>query len=82
MSQGHPVVATNNGGQREYIVDGKNGLLVPPGDARKLADAMAKLIDNPDECHQLGLQAKKDFMEHLSYDHLYSQIKELYEHIV
>ena len=44
MAQGHPIVATNNGGQREYIVDGKNGLLVPPNDPDALADALRKLL--------------------------------------
>lgn len=79
MSQGHTVVVTDNGGQREYVVDGVNGLLVPPGDADKLAAAMARLIDNKELRQQLGTKAKADFTEKLSYDHLYSQICELYE---
>ncbi|MBQ9357685.1 MAG: glycosyltransferase family 4 protein [Prevotella sp.] len=79
MSQGHTVVVTDNGGQREYVVDGVNGLLVPPGDADKLAAAMARLIDSKELRQQLGAKAKADFTEKLSYDHLYSQICELYE---
>lgn len=78
MSQGHPVVATNNGGQREYICDGKNGLLVPPGDSRRLAEAMGRLIDDAQLRQQLGHQAKADFDDHLNYEHFYAQIKKIY----
>jgi len=79
MSQGHAVVATDNGGQREYIVDGCNGLLVPPADHQQLAAAMARLIDDADLRHRLGRQAQADFMAQLHYDHFYRQVKAFYE---
>ena len=78
MAQGHPIVATNNGGQREYIVDGSNGLLVPPADAPALAQAIGRLIDDDDLRQRMGRKAKADFDDHLSYEHFYSRIKEIY----
>jgi len=79
MSQGRPVVATDNGGQREYINHEKNGLLVTPGDARQLADAMMQLVADADLRQRLGQQAKADFDDHLNYEHFYSQIRKIYE---
>ena len=79
MSQGHPVVVTNNGGQREYVVQEHNGLLVPPGDAKALAEAIARLVDDAALRQRLGMQAKADFDDHLNYDHYYEQIKKIYE---
>ncbi len=79
MSQGHPIVATNNGGQREYIVNGKNGLLVPPNDPTSLANALRMLLQNKDLRQQLGAQAKADFDNHLSYEHFYAQIRTIYD---
>ena len=79
MSQGRPVVVTNNGGQREYVVQEQNGLLVPPGDAKALAEAMARLVDDAALRQCLGQQAKADFDDHLNYDHYYEQIKKIYE---
>ena len=79
MSQGRPVVVTNNGGQREYVVQEQNGLLVPPGDAKALAEAMARLVDDAALRQRLGQQAKADFDDHLNYDHYYEQIKRIYE---
>ena len=42
---GLPVVSTNVGGISE-IVNESNGLLVPPHDAEKLADAMQKMLES------------------------------------
>ena len=79
MSQGRPVVVTNNGGQREYVAQGQNGLLVPPGDAKALAEAMALLVDDAALRQSLGQQAKADFDDHLNYAHYYEQIMKIYE---
>jgi len=81
MSQGLPVVVTNNGGQREYVVDGKNGLLVQPGDAKALAEAIGRLIDDAALRQQLGRQAKADFDDHLNYEHFYAQIRKIYDKV-
>jgi glycosyltransferase involved in cell wall biosynthesis len=43
MASGHPVVTTTTGGIVDMIVNGENGLLVPPGDEYKLAEAMGRL---------------------------------------
>ena len=78
MSQGHPVVVTNNGGQREYVVHEQNGLLVPPGDVQALAEAMGRLVEDTALRQRLGQQAKADFDDHLNYAHYYEQIKRVY----
>ncbi len=48
QSAGVPVVAADAGGPRDILIDGVTGLLVPPGDARALAEAAARLLlDEP-----------------------------------
>jgi glycosyltransferase involved in cell wall biosynthesis len=44
MASGCPVVATATGGIVDMIADGENGLLVPPGDDRRLSAAMDRLL--------------------------------------
>jgi glycosyltransferase involved in cell wall biosynthesis len=44
MALGKPVVVTDVGGNPEVVVDGLNGLVVPPADAPALADALLKLV--------------------------------------
>jgi glycosyltransferase involved in cell wall biosynthesis len=41
---GVPVVASDTTGIRGVIEDGRHGLLVPPGDAAALADALARVV--------------------------------------
>jgi glycosyltransferase involved in cell wall biosynthesis len=48
MASGRPVVATTTGGIVDMIVNEETGLLVPPGDEHKLAEAMARLLDDAD----------------------------------
>jgi glycosyltransferase involved in cell wall biosynthesis len=44
---GLPVIATSIGAARELIDDGRSGLLVPPGDASALADAVRRVLEDP-----------------------------------
>lgn len=53
-ASGCAVIATNTPGMRDYVVDGVTGLLVPPGDAAALRDAIQKLWENPSLAHQMG----------------------------
>jgi glycosyltransferase involved in cell wall biosynthesis len=47
MFAGCPVVATNVGGSAEVIRDGETGLLVPPADAQRLAEALERVLHDP-----------------------------------
>jgi glycosyltransferase involved in cell wall biosynthesis len=48
MLAGRPVVATSGGGVNEIIIDGENGLLVPPNEPMALAGAISRLLaDKP-----------------------------------
>lgn len=56
-SVGAAIVATSVGGVPQVITDGENGLLVPPGDPRRLVDALARVSADPELRRQLGQQA-------------------------
>lgn len=45
-AMGLPVVATSVGGIRDLLTDGETGLIVPDGDDRAMADAVASLVEN------------------------------------
>jgi glycosyltransferase involved in cell wall biosynthesis len=49
-----PVVASRVGGLREVVVDGETGLLVKPGDADELAEALRKLLTDPSLRAKMG----------------------------
>jgi glycosyltransferase involved in cell wall biosynthesis len=47
MSLGLPVIGTNIGGTPDQIAEGETGFLIPPSDPKALAQALARLIENP-----------------------------------
>jgi GT2 family glycosyltransferase len=46
MACGVPLVTTDNGGCREYAIDGETALVVEPGDAVAMANAIRRLLDD------------------------------------
>lgn len=65
QSQGLAVVSSQLPGVGELIEARGNGLLVPPGDATALAEAIETLIRDPDQRWQMGLagqaRVRRDF---------------------
>lgn len=82
MSQGRAVIATDNGGQREYIINGYNGLLVPPADSSKLAECIKLMVTNIELRRKLGQQALNDYNTSLNYDNFYKQMKQFYDTVL
>lgn len=60
MALGKPVVATRTHGTVDYIRDGENGLLVAPGDASALAEAVNQLLKDPALAARLAQAALAD----------------------
>lgn len=55
MAHGVPVIASNQGGLREIVVNDVTGLLVSPGSSISLADAIKKLIFDGALRQQMGI---------------------------
>lgn len=64
---GTPAVAADAPGLRESVVHGETGLLVPYGDAQKLAEALGSLAADPPRVATLGAAARR-FAEGFSWD--------------
>jgi glycosyltransferase involved in cell wall biosynthesis len=54
MACGIPIIASNLPSIREWIVDGENGLLIPPRDPTLLAQAIVNLLDDPQSCQRFS----------------------------
>ena len=59
MHHGLPIVTTNVSAMPELIEEGKNGLLVPSGNSQALANAILKLVENPDLIEKMGENNRK-----------------------
>ena len=58
MAAGKAVVATSVGGNPEAVVEGLTGILVPPGDAESLAEALVGALKDPDKARKMGVEGR------------------------
>ena len=76
MALGKPVVTSNRGGQLDFVVHGKNALLVDPDNPERLAACLAKLAKDAGLRRSLGKEARKTAEK---YD--WGRIAPLYEEL-
>ena len=57
-AMGKPIVATDAVGCREAVDDGRTGFLVPIGDAAALAEAMIRMILDPELRQRMGIAGR------------------------
>jgi glycosyltransferase involved in cell wall biosynthesis len=79
MAMATPVVVTATRGQRDIVEDGVTGLMVPPGDAGALREAIAGLLANPRERRRLGDNAREAVRHRFGLD---AYTDELFRHLV
>lgn len=82
MMAGKAHICSDNGAQPEYVTNGVNGLLVPPGDAKALSQAINQLLNEPAMRSRLGVQAQHDFQEKLDYPVFYRKMTDLYRQLL
>ena len=59
---GRAIIATNVPGCREIVRDGENGILIEPNNHKMLADAIQRLLDDPNLRQRMG-KAGRAFVE-------------------
>ena len=79
MSFGIPVIATNNGGMSDFIIDGENGILIPPLDADALVGALEKILFDSDCFNEISQAAKVTVKNNFSFDDFYNQVVTAYD---
>lgn len=78
MAAGNAILASNVGQLSEWITDGRNGLLIPPGDVSAMASGIERLIGDPDLRMQLGQNARTEAVQKHSWDRYLSDLEKLY----
>lgn len=77
-ARGLPVVATAVGSVADAVVDGRTGLLVPPGDPEALAGALDRLLADPGLRDRMGTAGREHVQEHFALDGIVDRFEELY----
>jgi glycosyltransferase involved in cell wall biosynthesis len=81
MSLGKPAVTTRVGGIHELVRDGETGIVLPPGDAGPLADALLRLLHRPEEAVRLGRNARARHRTGYTPQVMARRIEDLFEEV-
>jgi len=79
MAMEKPVVATSVGGIPEVVEDGVTGILVAPRDSRQLADAVDRLLQDPQLSGQMGHAGRERAQKYFSREQAITRIQTLYQ---
>lgn len=78
MSSGKAIVASAVGQVVDVVRDGKNGLLVPPGDVSALEKTLKRMIRDRNLRERLGQQARNDAVKLHSWKHYISKLEAVF----
>jgi glycosyltransferase involved in cell wall biosynthesis len=78
MAAGLPVVASAVGGIPELVTQDATGVLVPAGDAGRLADAVIDLMEHPEHAFRMGRAARDFVTREFGFLRLVSRVEDLY----
>jgi len=81
MAAGKPVVSTRVGGLPELIEEGRQGLLVEPRSPEALAEAVGRLLRDPEEARRMGVAGRERQQREFSLDAMVRRVEQLYEEL-
>jgi glycosyltransferase involved in cell wall biosynthesis len=76
LAAGRPLVASDLPSSREFLRNGENALLVPPGDPRALAEALRRVLSNKELALRLARTAYAEAPQY-SWDRRAEKIRDL-----
>ena len=82
QAAGVPVVATKVGGVIDIIEDGKNGLLVPPADAKSMAEAVMRIFKDTQFARELAENAYAKVKEKYNLDLMVKNTLDVYREVL
>ena len=82
MAAGLPVVCTDQGGNRELVIDGVTGFLIPPSDADALAEKLLWLEANREKALAMGQAGRKRIETEFSVARMIERASEIYSEVL
>lgn len=82
MLVGKPVVASNVTGPSELVVNGETGLLIPPKRPDMFANAIVKLIENPELRRQMGELGRKRVIENFPIEKYVKGVEKVFTEVL
>ena len=80
-AMGLPSIVTDINGCNEIIVEGENGVIIPPRDKNSLYEAMLHFIDNPDKTTTMAANARRMVQERYEHQDVVEALLEMYNEL-
>ncbi len=77
MAMGKAVIVTRTRQPDDFIIEGKTGFRVPPGDADTLRERIQYLLDHPEAAQTMGGEGRRRVEQHFTIDHFVESIARL-----
>lgn len=74
---GLPQITTREAG--DVVVDGVEGIIIPPANVDRLAEAIRHLYDNPDLVARMSIAARERVVKNFTWDHFRTRLLIAYE---
>jgi glycogen(starch) synthase len=81
-ARGKPVIGARTGAIEEVIDDSDNGLLVQFGDVHALADALGRLLDDPELASGLGQRGREKVQSEFTWDEQYGLLRSVVDQVM
>jgi glycosyltransferase involved in cell wall biosynthesis len=82
MAYSLPVVASDWRGIPDLVVDNVTGVIVPPCDAMATAEAISRLLSDPDECRRMGAAARERYVAQFTAEMFHRRMGEVFTSVL
>jgi glycosyltransferase involved in cell wall biosynthesis len=82
MAMGKPIIATRVGGNKDIILNGKNGFLIPTRNPQAISSHINKLVESTQLRETIGRFNRETALKEFRWEKTVSKIEQIYEDIV
>jgi glycosyltransferase involved in cell wall biosynthesis len=82
LAMGRPVISSDVAGNRELVIHKRTGLLVPPGDPAALADAIGRMLGDPELAREFAVRGRELVLELCTEDKRAARVESIYRQLL
>ncbi len=82
MAMRLPLIVTDIGGNAEAVLDGYNGIVIPPNNTDMLTDAIVELYNDKDKRKEMGIRSRQRVEDLFTMEKMIKNYEEYYDALI
>lgn len=82
MAMGLPLIISDVGGNREAVMNGETGYVIPPQDVAAFVTAALALLNDPAQAHRMGEVGARRVQQQFSLQRMTGQVADVYRELL